>query len=412
MFFLRLAALSILTHRGRSAIIAVSVLVSVVFMILVAGMLGGLRRSFFDELLQQSGHLQIHAAGWENRLDPYSIRFVLRDPEGMIGAIKRDPAIASRLVNIEPMLQFGALLIHGDRNLAIAGQAVEPSTRFFSRVRQGLRAGAFLPGGGPQGAGIALSTSIARLLDLKLGDRVAVLVQDATGSPYYLSYPVTGIFDSGVEQTDEGLFFISLADAQKLLDLPRSVSELRLTLNSPDSAPVVARRMAGLFSREKPFIQTWRDIQGGLVTLINLGDIYSTVMDVIITIVAATVITSSILMTIFERIPTFGTLRAIGLKRRQLFWILMEEGVVLGCVGAVLGMAVGLPLELYLQVHGLNVGAFSRVLGTATTYYFALTPRGAITVFAAGVLIAAGGYLYGALVSIRTSLLASLEQGV
>jgi len=135
-------------------------------------------------------------------------------------------------------------------------------------------------------------------------------------------------------------------------------------------------------------------------------------MDVIIAIIAATVIMSSILMTIFERIPTFGTLRAIGLKRRHLFWILMEEGLLLGCVGAVLGMSLGLPFELYLQIHGLNVGAFSCVLDTTTTYHFSLAPRGAITIFAIGVLIAAGGYLYGALVSIRTLLLASLEQGI
>ena len=411
MFFLRMAALSILTHRRRSVIIAVSVLVCVVFMILVAGMLGGLRRSFFDDLLQQSGHLQIHAAGWEKRLDPYSLVFLLRDPKPMIRRIEGDPFIASRLLDIEPMLQFGALLIHGDRNLAIAGQAVEPSTRFFARVRSTIRAGAFLPSGDLHGSGVAVSTSIAHLLDLALGDSVVVLVQDATGSPYYLSYPVTGTFDSGVQQTDEGLFFISLDDAQRLLDLPNRASELRVTLKTPDAADGVGGRIAALFPEQKPLIQTWRDIQGGLISLINLGDIYSTVMDVIIAVVAATVITSSILMTIFERIPTFGTLRAIGLKRRQLFWILMEEGALLGCAGAILGMAVGVPLEVYLQVHGLNVGAFSRVLGTATTYHFALTLRGAITIFAAGVLIAAGGYLYGAVVSIRTSLLSSLEQG-
>ncbi len=330
----------------------------------------------------------------------------------MIRGIEGDSFIASRLVAVEPMLQFGALLIHGERNLAIAGQGVLQSTTFFARVRAGIREGSFLPTASPGGAGIALSTSVARLLELKLGDSAVVLVQDATGSPYYLSYPVTGIFSSGVQQTDEGFFFISLADARKLLDLPDSASEIRMTLREPEAAPDVSRRIAALFPGEKPLIQTWRDIQGGLVSLINLGDVYSTVMDVIIAIVAATVITNSILMTIFERIPTFGTLRAIGLRRRQLFWVLMEEGALLGSVGSILGLAFGVPLVLYLQANGLNVGAFSRVLGTTTTYHFALTLRAALTVFAAGVLVSAGGYLYGALVSVRTSLLASLEQGV
>ncbi len=412
MFFLRLAFLSILKHRRRSLVIAASVLVSVVVMIFVQGMLGGLRRSFFDDLLQESGHLQIHAAGWENRLDPYSLTNLLGGPGQLIGRIEADPALAAEISHIEPMLQFGALLVHGDRNVAIAGQAAAPDTRFFSGVRRGIQQGAFLPAGAPGGSGIALSASIARLLDLRLGDSVVALVQDATGSPYYLAYPVTGIFVTGKPQTDEGTFFISLADAQSLLGLTDKVSELRVTLRDPSADPEVASQVSALLKDEKPSIQTWRDIEGGLIALINLGDLYSRVIDIIIVLVAATVITSSILMTIFERISTFGALRAIGMKRRQLFWMLMQEGFLLGVFGSLLGMAVGLPLVLRLQSHGLDVGAAARVLGTSTTYRFALSPAGAAWVAAAGVLIAMAGYLYGALVSMHKSLLESLDHGV
>jgi len=409
MFFLKLAVLSIISHRRRSAVIAVSVLLSVLVMIFVRGMLGGMRTSFFENLLQGSGHVQVHAFGWEKRLDPYSLAYVLGDPQGMSRTIRADPFISSRLVNVEQMIQFGALLVNGDRNIAMAGQAVERSTRFFANVRNSVRSGQFLPGGR---SGIAISETIAKLLNVRLGDAVTVLVQDASGSPYYLSYPVTGVFSSGVQETDENMFFISLPDAQNLLDLTGRATELRLSVTSPAAAAAVAARISSLFSTSKPFVQTWQQIQGGLVTLINLGDIYGAVLDIIIVLVAATVITSSILMTIFQRIPTFGTLRAIGLRRNRLFWILMEEGLLLGLLGSALGMIIGLPLVLYLQAHGLSVGAVSQVLGTGTTYHFTVTVSDGIQVFLAGALIAFGGYLFGAAVSIRMSLLESLEQGV
>jgi len=409
MFFLKLAILSIISHRRRSAVIAVSVLLSVLVMLFVRGMLGGLRTSFFENLLQGSGHIQVHASGWEKRLDPYSIAHVLDDPQGMSRAIRADPFISNRLVDVEQMIQFGALLIHGNRNVAMAGQAVQDSTRFFADVRNSVRSGTFLPPGRP---GISISETIAGLLSARLGDAVTVLVQDASGSPYYLSYPVTGLFSSGVQQVDEDTFFISLQDAQNLLDLPGMATELRLSLTSPAAATAVAEQISSLFPTPKPFVQTWQQIQGGLVTLINLGDIYAVVLDIIIVIVAATVITSSILMTIFQRIPTFGTLRAIGLRRNRLFWILMEEGVLLGLLGSALGMMIGLPLVLYFQANGLNVGAFSQVLGTGTTYHFTLTVLDAFQVFCAGAFIAAAAYLFGAAVSIRLSLLESLQQGV
>ncbi|HUI69941.1 MAG TPA: hypothetical protein VL354_05440, partial [Spirochaetia bacterium] len=59
-----------------------------------------------------------------------------------------------------------------------------------------------------------------------------------------------------------------------------------------------------------------------------------------------------------------------------------------------------------------NVGAFSQVLGTSTTYHFTITALDGFLVFLAGVLIASGGYLFGAATSVRMSLLDSLERGV
>jgi putative ABC transport system permease protein len=412
MFFLRLALLSIVSHGRRSAIIALAVLLSVVVMTFVGGMMGGLRVSFFSDLLQESGHLQIHAGGWPKRLDPYSLDYVLRQPERLIARIKADPMMAPRLDNLEPILQFGALLIHGERNVAMTGRGVEPGTRFFARVRSHVLSGTFLQDGAAGGRpGIAVSRSIARLLNAGLGDPVVVLVQDSTGGPYYLSYPLTGIFSSGVPETDDFVFFMTLRDARTLLDLPGQATEVRITLTDPGDAPLVSRLCAALLADDGPFIETWRDIQGGLIALIRLGDLFTAVINIIVIIVAGTVITSSVLMTIFPRIPTFGTLRAIGLKRRQLFRIILEEGVLLGLIGSALGLAVGLPLVIYFEIHGLNVGAVSKALGTGTTYHFSLTVRGAIADFLAGVLIAVGGYLYGALVSVRMRLVESLDGG-
>jgi len=410
MFFLRMAFLSILKHRRRSMVICISIVVSVVVMVFVQGMLGGLRKSFFDELLQDSGHLQIHGTGWENRLDPNSLAVMLRKPQMLIHDIQADPGLAAEVSVAEPMLRFGALLVHGERSVEIAGEGVIPETRFYSDVRSATRSGSFLPAtGGPV---VALSTSTARLLDLGTGDSVVALVQDATGSPYYLSYTVAGIFSTGKPQIDDELFFMPLTDAQALLGLPDEVSEIRLTIRHPQAAPAVARQLSTVLGAAHPFVQTWGDIQGGLVQLIRLGDLYSSVIDLIVVLVAATVITSSILMTIFERAPTFGALRAIGMKRRQLFGMLMQEGFLLGLAGSFLGICIGLLPVLYLQDRGLDVGAAARVLGTATTYRFALSARDALAVAAAGVLIAMGGYLYGALASVRTGLLESLDQGV
>lgn len=409
MLFLRLAWLNIRKYRRRSSIIVFSVLLSVVVMVAVGGMMDGLRRSFFSGLLQESGHLQIHTAGWESRLDPYSIKYLIQDPQKVIGTIEADRSFAARAVRVEPLLHFGALLVKGARNVAMEGQGVLPDTSFFARVRSGMMEGAFLPASAGA-TGIALSQSTAKLLGLKLGDQVVVLVQDSTGSPYYLSYPLTGIFHSGVSEIDDGQFFLSLSDAQQLLAVSNQASEIRITLTVADQAASTAALLGPTLKGEGLSIQTWRQINGSLIVFIDMGDLFTAVINIFIVIVAATVITNSILMTVFERIPVFGTLRAIGLKRRQLFWMIIDEGFLLGLAGSILGLAIGVPLVLYFQVHGLNVGAISTALGTGTTYYFALTPVSVIEAFLAGALIAVVGSLYAAGVSMKMRLIETLQR--
>jgi len=411
MLFLKLALLNISKYKRRSIIIALSVVLSVSVMVFVGGMLDGLKSSFFTNLLQQSGHLQIHEAGWKHRLNPYSIKYLIDRPDSVMKDIRTAlPATeqgGARILRMESILQFGALLIHDGKSLAMVGQGVIPDTTFFSRVTTHMVNGSFLPG---TNSGLALSASSAKLLDLKLGDQLAVLVQDSTGSPYYLTYPVTGIYHSGVSEMDDSYFFLTLPDAQQLLDLPHKASEIRITLNDPADANAVAVNLAPALGQQKLSIETWRQINGSLIVFIDMSDWFSLIINIFIIIVSATVITNSILMTVLERIPVFGTLRAIGLKRSQLFLMIVDEGLILGAIGSLIGIALSVPFVVYLEHHGLNVGAMSTALGTGTTYYFSMTPRNALLDFAGGVLIAVAGSLYAAMVSMRSTLIESLSR--
>lgn len=408
MLFLRLALLNIGKYRRRSTVIVISVALSMVVMVFVSGMLGGLRKSFFANLVQQSGHLQIHDGGWSKRLNPYSIRYLISNPEELIGRLHKDSIFEQDATNAEPLLQFGALLVNGNKNLAMAGIGVKPNTRFYGQVRTGMVKGSFLPSA--EGGGIAVSESTARLLGLTLGSKVAVLVQDSSGSPYYLSYPVTGLFHSGVSEIDDSAFFVTLSAAQQLLNLPHRATEIRVTLGDANRAAAVASAIEPSLKKQGLSVETWRQINGNLVTLVDELNVFSFIIDLFIVIVAATVITNSILMTVFERISTFGTLRAIGLKRRQLFWMIVDEGLILGLIGSIIGLAIGLLPVLYFHVHGMNIGSLSSEFGTGTTFYTALTAGNGILDFVAGVLIAAGGTLYGALSSSRLSLIDSLRK--
>src|SRR5581483_11723759 len=57
---------------------------------------------------------------------------------------------------------------------------------------------------------------------------------------------------------------------------------------------------------------------------------------------------------VVERTAEIGTLRAIGLRRRGIRWLFVCEGVLLGAIGAVLGVAIAVVLATVINHSGLT----------------------------------------------------------
>lgn len=399
MFF-KLALLNIVKYRKRTVAILIGITLSVIVMLVVAGMLDGMRESFFSQIVRDSGHIQLHRAGWQDRLGEASLDALIDDPEALLAEVRDHPEVAYA----EPVLLFSALVLVDERNVGMLGHGVAADTRAFESVREGIVEGEFLSAGG-----VAISRSTAELLEVEMSDEVLVLVETTYGSPWYLSYPVTSIFSTGVAETDDYAFFLPHGEAQSLLFAEGETSEVRITLTDPELAERTARELSPLLDRHDLIAETWREIHGSLIVLVDVADVLMLAVNLFVVIVAATVITNAILMTAFDRIDTFGALRAIGLKRRQLVGMLVNEGLVIGLLGSLVGMAIGVPLVLYLQHNGLDIGELGEFFGTGDRYYFALRPAKAAVTLALGTLISVAGATYAGWVTARMGLIESLQ---
>lgn len=401
--FIKLALLNLWKYRRRTVVVLAGIILSVVVMETIGGMLNGMEETFFNEILRGSGHVQFHAEGWEDRLDRYSVDYMIDAPDGIVSSLES----MEETTRVEAILSFGAIVSNGEENVALQAHGVSPDTNYFPDASQNITAGAFLPEGGP---GIALSASNAELLELSLGDRALVLVETTMGSPWYLSYPVTGIYDSGHAELDENVFFISHTDAEELLFAEGRTNEIRVSLRDADDAAGFVESTSRLAGEHSLSAMTWRDIHGSIIVFVELSDLMSAVINAFVVIVAASVVTNAILMTAFDRIGTFGALRAIGMRRRQLLGMIVWEGAILGVIGSAIGLGIGIAITLYFQEHGLDIGAMSEFFGTGQTYYFAFEPLASARDFVYGVLIAALSALYAGWATARLDLIGSLQE--
>lgn len=252
---------------------------------------------------------------------------------------------------------------------------------------------------GPQD--ITLSEPTAGVLGAGMGGEVIVLTQDSAGRPYYRQYTVAGIFKTGSPEFDDRRFFLTHSEAANLLYLGERTIEIRVQLASPDDAGEFVERTEEIASQYQIEAVTWRDIHGSFAVALEFFDIFKFVIDLLVVIVAATVITNAILMNVFELTGEYGTLRAIGLKKKQQLLIIMSEGALEGFAGSLGGLAVGVPLILILRQHGIDIGEIASGFGLDPVLRFAVEPGQIIRSFVAGGLIAVAGSLYAAFISVR-----------
>ncbi|MBP6764962.1 MAG: FtsX-like permease family protein, partial [Rubrivivax sp.] len=109
-------------------------------------------------------------------------------------------------------------------------------------------------------------------------------------------------------------------------------------------------------------VHTWEGLTpcANIASMIDLMTVFIRVMLVAIVLVS---VTNVMLMAVYERIREIGTLAAIGTPPRRILGLYVGEGLLLGLVGAALGVAISLAAVAALNVWPL-VFPFGRQLIT------------------------------------------------
>ena len=368
----------------------------------VSGMLAGIRDNAFKNLLNESGHLQIYQENYPDRLNTFSIEYLINRPDEIIRNLELNQKVSAA----EKVLQFGAQLINYEKNIIMAGMGIDTDTEFFRNIEEKITQGSFLSNSINRD-GIIISEKIARILDLKLNDPVIVFTETSIKSPNYMEYPVIGIFNTGSSEIDDNFFFINIDIAEPLLYLENKATEIRIRLKTSEYADTFKADISDILADNSLTASTWKELFGSFIILLDLMDFFMFFIGFIIVFISATVITNAILMNVFERFREYGTMRAIGLKKRQLFLLIVNEGIIHGVIGSIIGSLIGVCFVFYFTEHGLNLGEIGDAfkIGTGNILYFSFSAQHSFFNFLFGVSIAIAASLYAATISLKYKLI-------
>ncbi|MBA2649014.1 MAG: lipoprotein-releasing ABC transporter permease subunit [Legionella sp.] len=197
--------------------------------------------------------------------------------------------------------------------------------------------------------GIILGKGLADNLGLMMGDKVSIMIPQATVTPAgmiprFKRFTVVGIFSAGTGfNFDTKLGFIHLHDAQKLLQMGNNVTGLKLKIDNVYKAPEISYKISDLLGEEY-LVGNWTKEFGAFFQAIKLEKTMMFLILLLIIGVAAFNLVSSLVMVVNDKQAEIAILRTIGATPATILGIFIVQGMMVGIVGTAIGLIGGLVL--------------------------------------------------------------------
>ena len=212
--------------------------------------------------------------------------------------------------------------------------------------------------------GIVLGKELAHHLLVFPGQQVMVtsplgVLTPAGILPNMRGFTVTGTFDTGMYEYDAKLALMSLRQAQDFFELGDAVHGIEVKVDNIYRVREVAEAISGLLGPAF-WTRDWMQMNRNLFAALRQEKVLMFIILVLIILVAAFNIVSTLIMLVMEKHADIAILKAMGARNASIYKIFMLEGMIIGVVGTVLGGLGGLVFAWNLQTIA---GVVERLLG-------------------------------------------------
>ena len=344
---INLALRNILRQKLRSGVTLMAVAFGVVGLILAGGFIQDIFIQLGEAIIHsQTGHLQVFKKDFIDKGTRSPERFMIENPaelEARIAQIHGVDAVMGRMY-------FSGLLNNGKRDFAIIGEGLEADKEARLGTLVMITEGRHLRAADTDG--IMLGDGLARSLGLKPGDRVTLLANTAEGAMNTLDLQVVGVFQTFSKEYDARAVRIPLTAAQELL-FSKGVNLLVVSLHETRDTDRVLSLVETLLNGSEFEVKSWRTISDYYDKAVQLYDRQFGVLQFIILLMVLLSVANSVNMSLFERQGEFGTMQALGNRRKDVVRLVITESILLGLAGAALGVMAGVLLAILVSAIGI-----------------------------------------------------------
>ncbi len=357
--------------RGFGSVISwvslIGITLGVATLIVVMSVMGGFHDTLLSRIVGMNGHVVVyHQDG------------AINDYDFLIDKMKQNRVVAEYATAIVPIAEGQVMatangnstgaMIRGIRMSDLAAKATT-GTRIYGKPLDAIVDGELVGG-----------ATLTRNLRVTMGNKISLVsANGATPTPFgtmprIMAYPVMSSFFMGMYEYDSGYIFMPLETAQKYLNIPGGVTHIDLFLKNPEDTRRVTDALATLLP-DGFVIRDWRDLNRGFVGALQVESNVMFLILMLIVIVAAFNIVSSLVMLVKDKSKDIAVLRTFGVSRRAMMKIFILSGTSIGVIGAFFGTILGVLIATYIEpIRQFFQWATGRDLFPAELYYLSELP--------------------------------------
>lgn len=352
-----IAARYLRSRRGSRLLSFISLIaiggvaVGVSALILIMGVMNGLQRDLREKILVGSPDIRVLTYGDDLRLERW---------REVLARVRATPGVSAAAPVVLTQGLVGRGLQGHTTGAQIVGiEAEGPGVPDVTSIRTHVTLGNFkFQTADGRRRGAVLGKRLAEQLNVFPGETISVVTRagmtmnPVTGAPMptFEELVVTGVFETGMFEYDNNYLYVDLPRAQRLAGLGEAVTGVEVRTADRWRADRVARALNERLGFPF-FTRDWQEQNSSLFQALKLEKLGMGVILLLIVVVAAFNIVSTLTMVVTDKTREIGILKAMGLPARSVRRVFFLQGLVIGLVGTTVGVALGLAGSLALGTY-------------------------------------------------------------
>ena len=337
-----------ITRQYRRSLFGIAaVAFGVVALVLAAGFIEWIFWATREGTIQAGlGHVQVMRTDYlnEGHADPWHYLMPQSSPQ-------REAIEKFRGVKImAPRLAFNGMISHDEATVSFVGEGVDPEKELQVSRTLLVTSGQNLSSDAPKG--ILLGRGLAENLGVKIGDTVVLMTNKPSGGLSAFECSVRGMFTTVSKAYDDSALRVPLPLAQQLLRVSGVHRWILVLDNTKDTMQTTHALREEFRGSDLEFVP-WYDMADFYNKMVALLSSQLGVVELIIAVIIVLSISNTMMMNVLERTAEIGTCLAIGRNRRQILFQFVYEGLTIGLIGGVVGLALGGLLAMSISYVGI-----------------------------------------------------------